>query len=285
MRAAQLVLALAACTPAAQPAPVTPELGISHKRSLAPARVTFTSDGRTLAGYVYFPDGAGPFPAIVYNHGSEADPGKKHGQAQFFVPRGFVVFVPHRRGQGLSASAAPEIGRLQADSPELVAELVAQRDDVAAAIAFVSGLPHVDRARIAVVGCSLGGVESLLAAEVGTGIVAAIDFAGGAITWARSEALQDRMHAAARAAQVPVLFLQAENDYDTAPSRALGAEMTAAGKPATVHIYPPNGTSAEEGHAFCAGGDHPPWGAEVLQFLATAMHCEVRGDAMVCPPR
>jgi dienelactone hydrolase len=75
--------------------------------------------------------------------------------------------------------------------------LVAQSNDVMAAVAYVAALPYVDKRRIAVAGCSLGGIESLLTAERGTGITAAVDFAGAAITWANNLALQDRMKLAA----------------------------------------------------------------------------------------
>jgi hypothetical protein len=47
----------------------------------------------------------------------------------------------------------------------------------------------------------------------------------------------------------------------------LSAEMTAAHKPMQLKIYPPNGTTPREGHHFCAGGDHPGWGDDVLAFL------------------
>ena len=38
-------------------------------------KVAFESDGLTLVGYLYRPDGAGPWPALIWNHGSEKDPG------------------------------------------------------------------------------------------------------------------------------------------------------------------------------------------------------------------
>jgi hypothetical protein len=76
------------------------------------------------------------------------------------------------------------------------------------------------------------------------------------------------MKLAARSAKVPVLFIQAQNDFSTAPSEVLSAEMKAANKPMRLKLYPANGTSAREGHHFCAGGERPPWGDEVLAFLA-----------------
>ncbi len=145
--------------------------------------------------------------------------------------------------------------------------LVAQNDDVLAAIAYVGRLPYVNDKRIAVVGCSYGGIETLLAAERAIGIYAAVDFAGGAMRWNGDPALQERLKAAARNAKVPVMFVQAQNDYSTAPSTVLSGEMRAAQKPTELKIYPANGTSAIEGHHFCAGGDHPAWGDDVLAFL------------------
>src|SRR5579864_2989763 len=75
--------------------------------------VTFPSGQITLHGVVYKPEGPGPFPAVVYNHGSA--PGMMSEQAfaalgPAFAKHGWVFFGPYRRGQGLSASAGPYIG-------------------------------------------------------------------------------------------------------------------------------------------------------------------------------
>jgi dienelactone hydrolase len=231
-----------------------------------PALVTFASGPLTLHGFLYRPEGDGPFPAVVYNHGSEAMPGSRSDEAVFFVPHGFVLFVPHRRGQGRSRDAGEHIARLS-DRARVVDELVAQTDDVLAAVQYLRSQPYVDAARIAVAGCSFGGIVSLLAAERGAGIEAAVDFAGGAMMWARTPELQARMKQAARAARAPVLFIQAENDFDTAPSRVLSEEMRSAGKPARVRIFPANGSTPIEGHHLCYGSPDPVWGDEVLSFL------------------
>jgi carboxymethylenebutenolidase len=123
-----------------------------------PELVTFTSGARVLRGYLHRPAGSGPFPTIVFNHGSEADPGTKTGQAAFYVPRAFALFVPHRRGQGQSKDAGTDINATVDDPNAFVDALVAQTDDVMAAVAYVRGLPFVDPARVAVAGCSLGGI-------------------------------------------------------------------------------------------------------------------------------
>src|SRR5690242_4557548 len=75
--------------------------------------ITFQSGNLTLHGLLYRPEGAGPFPAVLYNHGSA--PGMLSNEAfeaiaPVYVNRGWVFFAPYRRGQGLSASAGLFIG-------------------------------------------------------------------------------------------------------------------------------------------------------------------------------
>src|SRR6202045_5561579 len=74
--------------------------------------VIFPSGEITLHGVLYKPEGTGPFPAVIYNHGSA--PGMLSQQAfaalgPVFAKHGWVFFGPFRRGQGLSASAGPYI--------------------------------------------------------------------------------------------------------------------------------------------------------------------------------
>jgi dienelactone hydrolase len=116
-------------------------------------------------------------------------------------------------------------------------------------------------------GCSFGGIETVLTAARSTSIYAAVDFAGASMSWASSPVLQDRMRAAVRESHVPILFLQAKNDFNTAPSRDLAAEMTSAGKPHALAIFPPHGETHQQGHAgFCMHGEGE-WGETVLAFL------------------
>src|SRR5690242_6705065 len=77
-------------------APAAP--GAFHKQC-----VTFTNGPLTLVGYLYKPDGPGPFPTLIWNHGSEPDPGggpQFDSVAAIFVPAGYAVLAPVRRGQG-----------------------------------------------------------------------------------------------------------------------------------------------------------------------------------------
>src|SRR5262245_51779667 len=74
--------------------------------------VTFASGPRTLHGVVHKPAGAGPVPAVLYNHGSA--PGMEPVEAAnalgpVFTAHGWLFFMPFRRGQALSADAGPYV--------------------------------------------------------------------------------------------------------------------------------------------------------------------------------
>src|SRR5262249_37920951 len=100
-----IVLATAVAATAAATAPLAAAAcAKSVSAQAAPfnkRHVTFKSGDLTLAGYLYKPAGDGPFPTVLWNHGSEPNPG---GGPQFdsvaavFVPAGFAVFAPMRRG-------------------------------------------------------------------------------------------------------------------------------------------------------------------------------------------
>jgi len=245
--------------------------------------VSFRSGELTLQGSLYRPKGPGPFPAIVYNHGSA--PGMLSVEAAdvlgpVFTARGWTFFMPYRRGQGLSAKAGPYIGDeidaaerkdgFRASMETMVRLLEHDHlDDQLAALAWLKAQSFVQSNRIAVAGNSFGGIQSVLGAERG-GYCAAIDSAGAAMTWARAPELQERLLRAVRNARVPIFFFQAENDFDLAPSRVLSAAMKDAGKPFEVKIYPPFGSSTMQGHGLGYFGSRV-WSDDVFRFLG--QHC------------
>jgi len=245
----------------------------------AAQEVSFPSGTLTLHGFLFKPQGEGPFPAILWNHGSERLPGRLQPLADFFTGKGYVFFVPHRRGQGRSADAAPYVMDVlrregeqrgpSARSAKLVEMMEIHLQDQLAALSYMRSLPAVNTKRIAVMGCSFGGIQTLLAAANATDIQASIDFAGGAESWKGSSDLRALMTKAARNANVPVLFIQAEGDYDLSPSRVLAKEMEKGGKPAQIHIYPSVGHSHQENHEFCVHGVDV-WGPDVLAFMEKA---------------
>jgi carboxymethylenebutenolidase len=186
---------------------------------------------------------------------------------RLFSDNGYVLFVPHRRGQGRSSADGRGVLGLGA-----LALNEAQLPDQLAALGYLKGLPYVDPGRIAVAGCSFGGIQTILAVEANAdknlGLRAAVDFAGAAQTWGSSSALRAKLIEAVRKATVPVMFVQAKNDYDLTPSYVLAKELEKLGKPYKLSIYPPYGSTVQDGHGgFCFRGGAAVWGPEVLSFL------------------
>jgi dienelactone hydrolase len=203
---------------------------------------------------------------MVWNHGSEKLPGWRAELAHFYTAHGWAFLVPHRRGHG--RSPGPYIVDEQDDVKQLALQDV-HNEDVVAAIAWVKRQPKIDPARVAVSGCSYGGIQTLITAAKDIGIRAAVPFAPAAMRWRVSPPLQQRLIRAAREAKVPELLIQAENDYDLSPSRVVGGELEKAGH-GRAKIYAPFGTGPQDGHSFCVLG-FDTWGPDVLEFLASAM--------------
>ena len=232
--------------------------------------VSFQSSGGTMYGFLYVPEGKGPFPAVLWNHGSEKRPGWQPQLASFYNSHGFVFFLPHRRGQGKSPGLyiMDEIhGRGGG-----IAAVQAQQDanaDVVAAMNWLKAQPEVDASRIVVSGCSFGGIQTLLTAEKGLGARAFIAFAPAAQSWGNG-ALDEMLEYAVEHAKAPVFILQAKNDYSTQPTEVLGKVATAHGGKA--RIYPAFGNGPQEGHAAFATTSRgiAVWGEDVLQFIEAA---------------
>jgi carboxymethylenebutenolidase len=250
-------------------------LTLASQPQLSSQDVTFLSGDLMLHGRLFVPDGPGPFPAILWNHGSEKNPGYLPQLARPFVAAGYVFFAPFRRGQGtspgpyiveqLGAAPPPERNALT------VSLLEDQVADQLAGLSYLQSAPSVDPARIAVIGGSFGGIQTLLGAEADPGYTAAIDCAGAAQTWAGNPILQARLMQAVGNITIPLLLIQAQNDYNIAPTQVLGGVVTQLGEPPRTQIYPPfgDGSVGQAGHNMCfIGAD--VWSADAIAFITQA---------------
>lgn len=249
-----------------------PTLHSAWGQTSRPELIGFQSGNIELKGFVWKPSGDGPFPALLWNHGSEKSPGSIDSVAPYFVEKGFVFFVPYRRGQGRSPGPyiMDELNALSRDNRNrMLVELhEIHLQDQLAGLEYLKGLPFVDRNRIAVMGFSFGGIQTMLAVERGPGYRVAVNCSGAAETWRGSSSLRSRLTAAATKATMPVFFLQAENDYDLTPNRVLSEEVRKSGKPVEAKVYPAFGTGPRDGHSFCVRSTKT-WGSDVLQFIET----------------
>lgn len=252
-----------------------------------PDTVVVQSGPLRLRALLWRPRGRGPFPAILFNHGS----GRNRTQLQqlgpyehqadalgpVFARHGYVFLYLFRQGVGLSAdqgansidlmdSAFAAGGQASRNALQLRLLETREMSDALAGLGFLRALPAVNPRAIAVVGHSFGASLTLLVAERDSTLRAAVAFSGSAASWAHSPELRKRLLAAVGHSAVPILFLQAANDYSIAPGRALDAEMTRLEKPHRLKIYPPVGQTADEGHGFIYSAVSM-WEPDVFAFL------------------
>jgi carboxymethylenebutenolidase len=246
--------------------------------------VKFKSGQLTLVGVVYKPDGPGPFPVVIWNHGSEKTPGRSRqfdAVADIFVPAGYVVFAPSRRGHDSSEGAyisdlmdaeekkgGPEgAGRLMVRLLE-----TEQLDDQFAGIAYARTLPFVDANRMVVAGCSFG-IQSLLAAERGGGLKAAVSISPAALTWGWNPHIRDRLVTAVHGIAIPVRLIQPPKDASLEPARVLGEEARRARKDAFItKVYSPDTVPKDE-QTHCFGGSKGfhNWAREAVVFFDSVL--------------
>jgi dienelactone hydrolase len=240
-----------------------------------PEEVVFPSGKQELHGFLWKPEGVGPFPAILWNHGSEKLPGSKPHLAGFYTAHSYVFFVPHRRGQGRSPGDYIQDLIAQAPPYERARRMVELQedevDDVIAGLTYLKSQPFVDPTRIAVSGCSYGGIQTLLIGERDLGVQALVPFAPGAMSWEQNLWLRGRLIHAVDLAKAPVFLIQAQNDYNLAPSQVLSKEANKKHKDFQSKIYPAFGSTHQDGHwRFCSSATDV-WGNDVLAFLEARM--------------
>jgi dienelactone hydrolase len=246
--------------------------------------VTFPSDGLQLRGLLRKPRGNGPFPAILWNHGSGTTQATDGASlAEFYVKRGYVIFFPARRGHGYAGhlpspgvpvgDAKKELRRKGFRGQAFEAEVIKLHEfynrDVIAALEWLKKQSYVDSKRIVMSGLSYGGIQTILSAETANGVRGFIPFGAAAMSWEGSPLLQERLIQAIRRAKSPIFLLQAQNDYSLGPSERLGPELLRKGSPSHAKIYP--AWHPERGHKAGHGGfanfGQPLWGSDVLEFL------------------
>jgi len=254
---------------------------------MVPETVVVPNGKLQLKGFLWKPNGPGPFPTVLFNHGSGgADADHTAGfriteaaekLAPLFLKHGYAFLYLFRRGQGLSADQGPFMqdilqqeeaarGKEARQHLQFMLATTDHLDDVMAALAFLKATPAFDAKRIAVVGHSFGGQLTLLAAERDNSVRAAVTFAAAAGSWERSPELRERLRAAVEKTTAPIMLIQAANDYSTAPSQELADELRRMRKSYVLKIYPSVGQTSDDGHNFLYLGI-PQWEHDVFGFL------------------
>ncbi len=270
----------AATTPATGSAqPQAPASAAADQMPANPEYSTFfyTHDNLKLEGYFYKPAGAGPFPVVVYNHGSRAGSERQELPmlyiARLLVPAGYAVIVPERRGYGKSEGQTftGEIGDNR--GPRFVARLQAEGGDVLGAVEYAKANLPIDKKRIALMGFSFGGIVTTVAAARSADFVAVVNQAPGALNWNRSAELRAALIAAAQKIKAPMICMAAQNDATTENATRICGEAKKHGDLAEAIIYPPFSGAPDPipnapGHALFGRYGVDLWEKDVLAFLA-----------------
>ena len=264
------VIALIAMAPAiSQEQVVQLDYRINERVMLVPAGAGHASRLQTT---VFRPNGSGPFPLIVINHGK--DPGRPSHQARdrfyhmasAFVKRGYAVLVPMR--QGFAAST----GNYVDHGCDMRANGYTQADDVRATLDFARTLPWIDSTHIVVAGQSYGGLATMaLGTEDLPGVRGLINFAGGlrddsnGCDW--RGALETAFADYGANNKIPSLWMYGENDSLFGPDLAarLYAAFEGAGGKATLVEYP---AFKRDAHGMLASRDgEKVWMLDTERFL------------------
>jgi dienelactone hydrolase len=258
-----------------------PVRGVSQEPR-GPDTVVVPSGTLTLHGLLWRPAGSGPFPAILFDHGSYTT-AESRSMAEpvalgpVFARHGYLFLYLLRRGVSLSATQGPSEGDLMAGAFATGGQPARNRvqmellegeslDEARAALALLRARPDVYSARLGVVGHSFGGSLTILLTARDSGLRAAVVFSGAGSSWGHSPALRARLRAAVATSSAPFLFIHAANDYSTAPGVELARRLEELKKPAQVQIYPAFGSTPREGHNLVSGGIEI-WEADVFAFL------------------
>lgn len=165
-----------AASSASAPAPL-PVTQLNEQVIMVPAGPGL---GVALETTVYKPDGAGPFPLLVINHGKAPGDPKLQSRDRFvhmasaFVRRGYAVMVPMRTG------FAQSTGRYIDHGCNMTANGYTQANDVRDAINYARQQRWVDAEHIVVAGQSYGGLATMaLATQEIPGVRGVMNFAGG----------------------------------------------------------------------------------------------------------
>ena len=221
---------------------------------------------------VFRPNGPGPFPLLIINHGKEAGEPRHQARDRFiymataFVKRGYAVMVPMRQG------FADSSGRYADHGCNMTANGYSQAEDVRATIDYARTLPWVDDQRIVVAGQSYGGLATIaLGTQSIPGVRGLINFAGGlrddgnGCDWRSALVRAFADYGAGN--RIDSLWMYGINDSLFNPELAsrMHAAFTRAGGHARLVTY---GPFKRDAHGMLASRDgQKVWWAEVERFL------------------
>jgi dienelactone hydrolase len=238
--------------------------------------VFYPSGELRIQSYLYKPSGAGPFAAVIYNHGSRRGSERRSVPephiGKFLTGAGYAALVIERRGYGRSDGPTfPEA--FNYDKKNLVPRLQLEADDAIAAAEYLRSLSYVDAKRIGIMGWSFGGIVTMFASSRSGVFAAAVSQAGGALTWKGNPDVAKALIAAAQKTTTPTLLMIAANDRTTEPVTVLDEILSRRGVPHRAIVYPPfdskrNPRDVPAGHRIFSAEGMEIWEKDTRDFFA-----------------
>jgi dipeptidyl aminopeptidase/acylaminoacyl peptidase len=217
--------------------------------------IWYTSDNLRVKGRVFWPNGKGPFPGIVYGHGGvDGLPKSSILRCREFARAGFAVFAPSYRGED--------------GSEGIVEDAKGEVNDVLNGLEVFAQDARLDPNRVAMLGTSHGALVGLLAVsrsdafralvfaygvsdmyawydylvrtnQLGTDPLSQRVFGRGPQDHAESFRIRNGL-SVLEAVNVPVLILQGGRDSIVPPeqAQALFDGLKALGKTAQLEVFP-----------------------------------------------
>jgi carboxymethylenebutenolidase len=254
-----------------------------------PDTVSVQSGNLSLKGLLWHPYGVGPFPTVIFCHGSYGGADTIHHPLKqtsllgpVFAKKGYIFLVLFRRGVGLSQgqgensselmnNAFKEKGQEERNKVQLQHLETDQLQDMIPGVTFLRRRKDVDTNRMAVMGHSFGGSLALLLAENDHRLKAVVAFSPAGYSWNLSPQLRTRLISAVKNITAPVMITHAQNDYSsTTPGYALDSVMNQLNKPHVLKIYLKFGNTVSEGHNLIFLSIET-WEADVFKFLGESL--------------
>ncbi len=119
--------------------------------------VIFKNGDITLSGTLYLPEGDGPFPAVVFVHGSGIETRVNSSySAKWLTSIGYAALIYDKRGTGESGGNEKEVNSFSLENLS---------NDVIAAVNFLATQEKIDKSKIGIHATSQGGWVAPLAAS------------------------------------------------------------------------------------------------------------------------
>jgi dienelactone hydrolase len=259
-----------------------------HERRIERVPTSWSEQGApvTLEMVVFRPTAGGPFPTLVFNHGSTGNGDRPElftltytapEIARFFVRQGWQVVFPQRRGRGKSGGLydegfEPDRKRYACEAARSLPGLERAIEDLDAVMAHLRTRADVDARRMMIGGVSRGGILSAVYAGTRPGaFLGVVNFVGGWVgdRCADADDVNGGSFKRAAAFPRPMLWLYGEKDpfYAVRHSRRNHEAFVSAGGQGEFLVF--DAPAGDNGHNIV---HHPSiWRPALERYLRERM--------------